>query len=932
MENDLQGNEVAIVGIACRFPDADTPESFWKNLIAKRESIVPISQERLRQRGVSDATLKGGNYVPAGAALENFDKFDADLFKMTAKEAETTDPQHRLFLECAWEALEAAGGLQSRDNLLVGVYGGAGPNTYLLNFHARDNMNREVNRYLDTASGFLTMLGNDKDYVCTRTSFKLDLRGPSINVQSACSTGLLAVHVACQGLQLGECDIALAGASSVLVPHGVGYIHQPGGIVSSDGHCRAFDASADGTVFASGVGVVALKRVEDAVADGDFIHAVIRGSAANNDGADKASFGAPSVRGQADVIRQALSNAGIAAASITYIETHGTGTPLGDSIEARALSEVFADPRVGPATCALGAVKTNIGHLSAAAGVAGLIKAVLSLKHGRIPPTLHFEQLNSEISFEGTPFLINKEPLDWAPDGPRRAGVTSLGVGGTNVHVILEEAPLRKAPGELAEASRLEILALSAHSEQALRDQASRYRDFLRSSENVQLSDIAYSANTGLAALPYRLAVVASDRSKMVENLDQLSKTVGGLAKASPGKVAFLFSGHGAQYAGMGRVLYDWEPVFRHWIDNASLLVKQAYGADLIDILFPSSSASTLIEQARYAQPALLAFEYALAQLWLSRGIKPDLLIGHSLGEYTAACISGLIEFRDAMRLVATRSRLMQEAQPAGSMLAIAFSAEETRRFIADRGNLWIAAINAPNSVVVSGTVSGIAALQLDLNAQEITNTIVNASVASHCPMMEPIIPEFAGVAETVIFSDAKVPIITNVTGRVSPQEMMSPTYWCDHLRKPVLFAQSVDTALQMGAETFVEIGPRPILSNLGKLCVSDRLKGDELTWVCTLSDSVDDREQDASALAELYKSGTDIPWRNVYKERKARRVSLPTYPFQRRRFWPTPDVPTEPCVNAGVIPGQRSGAKPGQWVRHGDMERAPIGALSMSP
>ncbi|WP_158500203.1 type I polyketide synthase [Sinorhizobium arboris] len=902
MKHDFQGNEVAVVGIACRFPDADTTHAFWENLIAKRESIVRISQERLRQHSVPDATLKGADYIPAGAALENFDKFDADLFKMTAKEAETTDPQHRLFLECAWEALEAAGGLQRRDDLLVGVYGGAGPNTYLLHYHAQENADGETNRYLDTASGFLTMLGNDKDYVCTRTSFKLDLRGPSINVQSACSTGLLAVHLACQGLQLGECDIALAGASSVLVPHGIGYLHQPGGIVSSDGHCRAFDASADGTVFASGVGVVALKRLEDAIADGDFIHAVIRGSAANNDGADKASFGAPSVRGQADVIRQALSNAGVAPDSITYVETHGTGTPLGDPIEARALSEVFAGPRVKPATCVLGAVKTNIGHLSAAAGIAGLIKAVLSLQHRTIPPTLHFDGLNPEISFEGTPFFINTEPLDWISDGPRRAGVTSLGVGGTNVHVILEEAPPRKASGELAEASKPEVLALSAHSEQALRDLASRYRDFLLSSGTAKLPDIAYSANTGLAALPHRLAVVASDRSKMAEHFDHLSKTVSSVAKTGTGKIAFLFPGQGAQYVGMGRVLYDCEPVFRHWIQTAAPLVEQACGTNLFDIISPAASATTLIDQARYAQPALLAFEYALAQLWVSRGIKPDVLIGHSLGEYTAACLSGLVDFRDALRLVATRSRLMQEAQPAGSMLAVALNAEEATRLIAERGGkLWIAAINAPNSVVVSGAAGEIIALREDLSAREITNTIVNASVASHCPLMEPILPAFAGVAETVIFSPAKVPIITNVTGTISPQEISSPAYWCDHLRKPVLFAQSVEAALQRGVEIFLEIGPRPILSNLGKLCLSDHSEGEETTWVSALNDTVDDREHDAVALAELYKGGANLAWREVYKEKKRRRVPLPTYPFQRRRFWPAPDTPAEPWFHSTV-------------------------------
>ncbi|MCM2438763.1 SDR family NAD(P)-dependent oxidoreductase [Agrobacterium vitis] len=901
MEDDFQGNEIAIVGIACRFPGADTPQSFWQNLIAKRESIVQLSRPQLRQQGVPEAVLDSDDYVPAGAALENFDKFDAELFNMTAKEAVTTDPQHRLFLECAWEALQAAGELQRRDGLSVGVYGGAGPNTYLLQYHANENTG-ETNRYLDTASGFLTMLGNDKDYVCTRTSFKLDLRGPSLNVQSACSTGLLSVHLACQALQLGECDVALAGASSVLVPHGVGYLYQQGGIVSGDGRCRSFDASADGTVFASGVGVVALKRLDDAMTDRDFVYAVIRGSAANNDGADKASFGAPSVRGQADVVRQALLNAGVSPGSVSYIETHGTGTPLGDPIEIRALSDVFGGSNAEPGSCALGAVKTNIGHLSAAAGIAGLIKAALSLRHKMIAPTLHFETLNPEISFDGTPFFINTDSLDWASEGPRRAGVTSLGVGGTNVHVVLQEAPPRKASDEPAIASRPEVLTLSAHSVPALRDLATRYRDFLRSSENAKLQDIAYSANTGLADLPYRCAIVAADHRDMAEQLDNLSKTVGNIAETVSGKIAFLFSGHGAHYVGMGRTLYKSEPVFRRWIESSAPLVEQACGVNLIDVLFPANPADTLIDQPRYAQPALLAFEYALAQLWLSRGLQPDVLIGHSLGEYTAACLAGLFEFPDALRLVATRSRLMQEAEPAGWMLAVALSAEDTTRLIADLGgDLWIAAINAPNSVVISGTSTNIMALRHHLTIRDISNSIVNTSFASHCPLMEPILPEFTAVAKTVAFSSAKIPIITNVSGIASPNEMACAQYWCDHLRKPVLFAQSVDAALQLGVRIFLEIGPRPVLANLGKLCSSDRPDADAITWVAALSDAADDEKQDVTALAELYRGGAKISWRHLYKSRKLSRVELPTYPFQRRRFWPTPEAPKEPWFHQTV-------------------------------
>ena len=791
---------IAIIGLAGRFPGARNVEQFWQNLRAGHESILPLCEEDLAASGVDAGLLHRQNYIKVAARLDDVESFDAAFFGYAPREAELLDPQQRLFLELAWEALESAGYHSSSEAAKVGVYAGAGLNGYLI-----FNLLRQPS-LLENTDQIQMIVASDKDYLATRVSYKLNLSGPSLNVQTACSSSLVAVHLACESLFDGECDMALAGGVSIIVPHASGYLYHEGGIVSPDGHCRAFDAQAQGTVFGSGGGVVVLKRLPDALADGDHVFAVIRGSAINNDGALKVGYTAPSVDGQAKVIAAAQAIAGVHPESIGYIEAHGTGTALGDPIEIAALTQVFRAHTRKRQFCAIGSVKTNIGHLDAAAGVAGLIKAVLALRHGEIPPSLHFEQPNPTMGMQHTPFYVAGKLTPWlAGAEPRRAGVSAFGVGGTNAHVILEEAP---APQPEQGTRSQHLLLLSAKTSVALEQASQNLAEHLAQHPDLSLDDVAYTLQVGRQHFNHRQALVCADRSEALAALRgeaqerRLRWTLKSDVSGPP--VVFLFPGQGSQYTNMARDLYEQEPFFREQVDQCAELLRPHLGLDLRTILYtqePKTGAadqavlgsqfSTLeLDQTQYAQPALFVVEYALARLWMHWGVQPEAMLGHSIGEYVAACLAGVFSLEDALRLVATRGRLMQ-ALPPGAMLSVPLSAEALQPYLG--GGIDLAAANAPSLCVVSGPPAAIERIEQRLARDGITTRRLHTSHAFHSAMMEAILEPFQAELQTVAFQPPALVYLSNLTGTwMRGGDAINPAYWVEHLRNPVRFGAAL--------------------------------------------------------------------------------------------------------------------------------------------
>jgi acyl transferase domain-containing protein/acyl carrier protein len=871
--------EIAIIGMACRFPGARTPEEFWRNLRDGVESIRPLSDAELDAAGVAPALRDDPNYVKAGATLEGIDLFDAAFFGFSPREAEVLDPQHRVFLECAWEAIEVAGYDPGRYPGAIGVYAGVGMNSYLLQNLAPNR------RALAELGGFAVMLGNDKDFLPTLVSYKLDLRGPSLAVQTGCSTSLVAVHVAAQAVLNGECDIALAGGVSLDLPMGAGYLYQEGMIFSPDGHCRAFDAGARGTVVGSGVGVVVLKRLADAQADGDRIHAVIRGSAVNNDGAAKVGFTAPSVQGQAAVVAEAIDLAQVTVESISFIEAHGTGTPMGDPIEVAALHRVFRQRTAQRRFCALGSVKTNLGHLDTAAGVAGLIKVVLALQHGQIPANLHFSEPNPEIDLSDSPFYINNSLRGWPASGARRAGVSSFGIGGTNAHVVLEEAP-EAAPSGPSRA--WQVLPISARTEAAAEAAIDGLARHLEEVPGPDLADVAFSLAVGRKAFDCRRVIVARDRA---EAADALRKRDGRLlAHAGGGRapsVTFLFSGQGSQYVGMGAGLYRDEPAFREQVDLCSEALEPLLGIRLSEVLYPSGrsgeEAGAALDETWLAQPALFVVEYALARVLSGWGIRPQAMLGHSLGEYVAACLAGVYSLEDALGLVAERGRLMQGMSP-GGMLAVSLSEEWARDF-AD-GRLSLAAVNAPAICVLSGELGPIENAGQQLQREGVACSRLRTSHAFHSWMVEPILDAFAARVARVHMAEPCIPFVSNVTGRwATAAEVTDPSYWAGHLRRTVRFADGLATVLAEPDQVLVEIGPGRVLAGLSK---GHPARSDQPV-LTTLPDSQESKPEVAlllETLGRLWLHGVGVEWGGVFAGQRRRRVPLPTYPFERRRHW----------------------------------------------
>ncbi|NEQ06321.1 MAG: SDR family NAD(P)-dependent oxidoreductase, partial [Moorea sp. SIO4E2] len=891
-------NDVAIIGMSGRFPGAKNIEEFWDNLKNGVESISYLSDQQLGESGVGTDLLNNPNYVKVNGLISDIDLFDANFFNYSPREAKTIDPQQRLFLESAWEAIESSGYNPETYDGSIGVYAGGAMPTYLMSHLDDQSFIVLSNR------SFEQMIGNDKDYLATRAAYKLNLTGPAINVQTACSTSLVAVHLACKSLLNGECNMALAGGVSIKIPQEVGYLYQEGMIASPDGHCRAFDARARGTVFGSGVGVVLLKRLQDAIADGDCIHAVIKGSAINNDGSLKLGYTAPSVEGQAAVILEAQAVAGVGAETITYVEAHGTGTELGDPIEIEALTRSFSQHTQKKQFCAVGSLKTNVGHLNTAAGVAGLIKTVLAIKHGLIPPSLNFEQPNPQIDFANSPFYVNTTLSQWKSNGsPRRAGISCFGVGGTNAHVVLQEAPIQvksqksKVTSEDDIERSLHILTLSGKTEKALEDLVGRYHHHLDTNPELDIANVCYTANTGRVHFNHRLAVVGSSQAELLEKLLQFQaeNEVAGIfsgelpKKLTSRKVAFLFTGQGSQYVNMARKLYEQAPVFREALDQCHKILSSTetfQETSLLEILYPvdkDHSSSSLLDQTAYTQPALFAIEYALFKLWQSWGINPDVVMGHSVGEYVAATVAGVFSLEEGLKLIATRARLMQQLPCGGEMVSVMANESKVRELITPyTEKVAIAAINGPLSIVISGASEDIGAICDKLEAEGIKTKRLQVSHAFHSPLMEPMLAEFETVANQITYHQPKIPVISNVTGFQADKTIATAKYWVNHVLEPVRFAQSMETLHQQGYEIFLEIGPKPILLGMGRQCLPEEFG----VWLPSLREGVEEWQEILSSLGKLYVAGVKVDWSGFDREYARQKVVLPTYPFQRERYW----------------------------------------------
>ena len=871
---------IAIVGMAGRFPGAADVDELWRNLCDGVESTTFFTPEEL-DPSIDNRLRKEPNYVRARGIINDADRFDAAFFGVNPREAEIMDPQQRVFLEVAWEALENAGYDPAAFNGLIGVYAGMNNNTYFANnVSTRQDLISHVGE-------FQVMVANEKDYLATRVSYKLNLKGPSVSVHTACSTSLVAVYQAFQSLITYQCDMALAGGISITVPQHSGYLYQEGAMLSSDGHCRPFDAQAQGTVFGNGVGVVVLKRLEDALEDRDQIYAVIRGAAINNDGSGKVSFAAPSVDGQAEAIAMALAYANVHPETISYIEAHGTATPLGDPIEIEALTQAFSLSTKAKQFCAIGSIKSNFGHLTAAAGVAGLIKTALALKHKQIPPSLHFEKPNPAIDFANSPFYVNAKLSEWTSKTPRRAGVSSFGVGGTNAHVILEEAPIEPSD----EPSRpQQLLLLSTKTQSALDAATASLRGHLKQHPD-NLADVAYTLQTGRKAFNYRRFVVCSDVADAVQALESLTPqqvATRHIESRNPA-VVFMFPGQGTQYLNMGLNLYEREPVFRETVDRCAEICQPLLGRDLREVLYPSDSneeATELLRETSFTQPALFTIEYALAQLWLSWGIHPQAMIGHSIGEFVAGCLAGVFSLEDALMLVATRGRLMRSL-PRGSMLSVRLPAKEVEKRLSSE--LAIAAINAPDLCVVSGATDAIATLQRQLDSDVICKYL-HTSHAFHSPMMDSIIEPFAECVKQVQLNPPSILFVSTVTATwITPEQATDPIYWARHLRETVRFADGIQELWMEPNRVLLEVGARTTAATSARKQAKDIKKQ---VAISSLKDTATNQTEWAAllnAVGQLWLAGVSIDWNDFYTDENRYRVALPTYPFERKRFWVEP-------------------------------------------
>ena len=875
---------IAVVGMAGRFPNAPSIDALWEKLRNGEECISRFTDEELKAAGVDPQLLADPNYVKSGARLEGIEMFDGNFFGFNPREVESIDPQHRVFLETAHHALEHAGCDPKSYDGRIAVYGGSTFSTYMAN-----NLLQNADA-IASIGDYQIGIGNHKDFLATRVSYKLGLTGPAIAVQATCCTSMVAIHAACQCLWMNEAEMALAGGVTVNFPHPSGYLYHEEGILSPDGHCRAFDAKAKGTVPGNGVAIVALKRLSRALRDGDTIHAVILASASNNDGSSKIGYTAPSVEGQAAAVRAAHEMAGITSDTIGYVEAHGTGTTLGDPIEVEALTQAFRATSNAKQFCALGSVKTNTGHLDSAAGVTGFIKALLQVKHGQIVPNLHFESPNPQIDFANSPFFVSDCLRQWKSDGPRRAGVSSFGIGGTNVHLVLQEPPAL----ETTKANReLHLLTLSAKTATALETLTANTAEFLRSNAALDMADVAFTQHVGRTAHPYRRIAVIHDTSEAGRLLASVASQSVLTAPSVPSarSVVFLFSGQGAQYVNMGRQLYERESLYRDIVDDCSAQLEDVLGLDLRELLFPApgqeGNATEQLRRTRFTQSAMFVVDYALARLWISWGVHPAAMLGHSIGEYVAACLSGVVEVQEALRLVAVRGRLMQ-GLPGGSMLALPISEVDARVLLPP--GVSIAAVNAPEMCVASGPFDLIDELEREARRKNIDCRRLNTSHAFHSAMLEPILAEFGEVVRGINFRAPKLPYISNVTGTwVTESDVADPDYWTRHLRHTVRFSEGLIQLISQEPRIFLEVGPGHTLVTLARQHREFAAKNVALGSLRHPVSTESDLHFLLTTLGRLWLAGADINWNAFHAEEKRRRLPLPTYPFERQRYFVEP-------------------------------------------
>jgi acyl transferase domain-containing protein/acyl carrier protein len=876
---------IAVIGMGARLPGAKTVAEFWKNLTGGVETISFFTEEELIAEGIDPALVKAPNYVKAGGVLGETELFDAAFFGLNPREAALMDPQHRVFLECAWEAMEGAGYSPERQPGRVGVFGGMSMNTYLLN-----NIYAHLS-HVASLESLQASIGNDKDSLTTEVAYRLNLKGPAVTVQSSSSTSLTCIHFACQSLLSYECDAALAGGVSIHFPEKAGYLYYEGGTTAPDGHCHTFDAKAQGFVAGHGAAVLMLKRLEDAVRDGDTIYAVVKGSACNNDGSNKVSYMAPSVDGHAEAIALAQAVAGVTPDTIGYVEAHGTATQVGDPIEVAALTQAFRQGTDKKQYCALGSAKTNIGHLDSAAGAVGFMKAALSLHHKKLVPSLNFDTPNPAIDFANSPFFVNTKLRDW-PEGPapRRAGVCSLGMGGTNAHAVLEEAP--PLPATDAPRRPAQLLLVSARTDTALEAATDRLVSHLKDNPDVSLADVAFTLQVGRKRFGKRRAVVCRTVADAVEALASRDPRVLSGTQDSAGRpVMFLFSGQGSQYADMGRQLYETEASFRADVDTCAEKLKAHLGLDLRTVLYPPAAqkeaAAERLKQTALTQPALFVVEYALARLWMAWGVKPRAMLGHSIGEYVAACLAGVFSLDDALALVAARGRLMQ-GMPAGSMLAVSLPESEVAALLPPE--LSIAAVNSPATCVVAGPAAVVEAFSKQLAARQVTCSSLHTSHAFHSSMMDPILDAFRDAVRKVKRNAPQLPYLSNVTGKwITTEEATSPDYWAKHLRGAVRFADGVGELLKDADAILLEVGPGNTLTTLSRLHPA---KGAQHAFITSLrhpKETHPDVEVLLGALGRLWLAGVDADWDAFLGGERRRRIPLPTAPFERQKFWVEP-------------------------------------------